>query len=346
MKWIYKISIVAPFLFLIFLLFAYGDSNLNLYFMEVDLYIYSRTVILIYVLIVAFLILCSTLRNPCCNGTVFELIYNLLSIQLFLLVVFAQYCLLVALSILPIGFLLVSIFAYVTKDKKYMKDKKQQKRVIARFLVLILSFLLTGPSAYCITTGKLKNQEYEGTEYVSSDATIIEIESRGSKEFYIDNASVFSPFFEEQWSTMSYEKKMDHIQRFVYFESVNLGITSPSVKATVMNRNTLGEYSLSEHEITINLSALCSKTEGKDVIQHLLHEIWHAYQNEIVKMTEWDNPITKTQFYYEVSTWKYNQEHYISPSMDYELYYEQPLEASAREFAENEIERILGVINL
>lgn len=59
----------------------------------------------------------------------------------------------------------------------------------------------------------------------------------------------------------------------------------------------------------------------------ITHELRHAYQHQAV-----DNPENFVVTEETIDVWETNFDNYISPSTDFDLYQEQPVEVDAREF--------------
>ena len=80
-----------------------------------------------------------------------------------------------------------------------------------------------------------------------------------------------------------------------------------------------------------------------DLVKTLLHETWHAEQHYIIENFPWESDMANNIYFEEVQAWRENDEGYYS-GIDYDKYEEQPLETSAREFAENEWKAIHELI--
>lgn len=79
--------------------------------------------------------------------------------------------------------------------------------------------------------------------------------------------------------------------------------------------------------IAIN-EMLLEDSDPREIILTDLHEIRHDFQNRAVNM-----PYSVDVDKETINLWKDNFDNYISPELDFEAYYKQPVEVDARTFA-------------
>lgn len=77
-------------------------------------------------------------------------------------------------------------------------------------------------------------------------------------------------------------------------------------------------------------------------METLCEEIYHAMEDYIVTNMNWNLSVIDTQYFQELCDWKENFENYTS--YDYDKYVSQPLEASAKKYAKEEINDHSGSI--
>ena len=70
----------------------------------------------------------------------------------------------------------------------------------------------------------------------------------------------------------------------------------------------------------------------------------HAWQDYLVDHINWEMDIFDNPYFDEIRRWKDNQAAYIQPGSDFSAYETQPVEASARTYAEEETDFILQYI--
>lgn len=144
----------------------------------------------------------------------------------------------------------------------------------------------------------------------------------------------------ENWDRSSVEERkqilqdyMDEVMRIYGLKHAN-GTINWDPKATYTpNSITWGYYSHMSHKVTLNERAL-SDSQGSwdsyDLLETVSHELRHAYQHEAV-----DHPTEYMVSDETIKSWKYNINHYISASTDYQGYRDQVIEVDARDFQVN-----------
>lgn len=78
---------------------------------------------------------------------------------------------------------------------------------------------------------------------------------------------------------------------------------------------------------------------GKESLKTLCEEIYHAMEDYLVTNMDWNLSVINTQYFQELCDWRENLDNYIWS--DYDEYIDQPIEASAKEYAEKEGNAIL-----
>lgn len=111
----------------------------------------------------------------------------------------------------------------------------------------------------------------------------------------------------------------------------------------------LGKYTLAQYDnvgntVYIDIESLAS-SEPSEIINSTAHEMYHAFQWYCIKNIDTESDAVKNLSYLsEIRNWKKNFSHYNNGYSDYDMYENQPLEVSAREYAEKETARIIGLI--
>ncbi len=117
-------------------------------------------------------------------------------------------------------------------------------------------------------------------------------------------------------------------------EYLGIGYFDVEVNTEKMPENRLAYYSPFTQDIYINYRYL-NETELENAIITILHELHHAYVYYTIETIDFDSPEVQNSFYYESARqWKANSENYISGSLSYDDYYNQPIERDARAHAE------------
>lgn len=120
-------------------------------------------------------------------------------------------------------------------------------------------------------------------------------------------------------------------------EAGRLGIPAVTLTTNKLPRFILSNYSREDGSIYIDVQHI--KNDPVDgVTRTVIHEVFHAYQNTLTKyLASLDSEFVENCAYFdEVRSWAENQDNYISGYSDFDSYREQPLEASANEYADSE----------
>ncbi len=154
-------------------------------------------------------------------------------------------------------------------------------------------------------------------------------------EGVVDAIGDLSSFDEINWNKMDIEARKEALIDLNNQISRIEGIEPCEVSFTPLESGLNGLHS--NGKIVLN-SDLVSKPENlSQAIETLAHETYHEYQIEAVHIPSLhSNPL-------EVKEWKENFENYLDPDIyGFEIYYEQPVERSAREYAREIKEDILS----
>lgn len=210
----------------------------------------------------------------------------------------------------------------------FYKRKINLKRVVNKILTLIIIMMyvisLINIFVPRLTSNNIEvniNQSYDLSEY----------------------SHVLIKFQEENWNNIGIKEKELAINELVQIEMIYLlGELDKALKVTlndIENQSLYGYYTYKDDMITLNTNALSNRLITIFVV---LHECYHRYQYELINVLE-DKMNTHFMMMREVKQWKEEYENYISASQNYEKYYNQHLEKSAREYAK---ERIYVYLNL
>lgn len=161
-------------------------------------------------------------------------------------------------------------------------------------------------------------------------------------EQQIDTVKKLQP---EIWKELSKEEKQDVLGVVRNIELRYLGINHPvELGFSVLEVNTLGSYRENLYQVLIDLHHL-DKSHADEVLHTLLHEMYHAYQHEQIKVLEYipeeyqellmfSNPIEYAE---EVAN-------YTDGDEDYFLYKMQSLELMANSYADNSVNEYYELI--
>ncbi len=344
-KFLVKSTILIPMAIIYIMLFC---KTLNIYIRQVDLYInFGRYIFLTVVFMIAWFTF-TPLSRSCRRGNVIEIMYNLIPAEFALMPMFWERHFVIALllAVLIIG-IEVKIAIFISKTYKkarcYPKLQKKCQNLFYRLSVMAIFLVYMIPSAISAIV-----YEFNSSEYFSSENIVLYIEddkkTSEENDVYKNNIELFKVFNEEKWKKYSIEEKITLIQNFADFESGILHIPRVIISTKKIDRYTLGRYDRENNAITVDVQHL-NNSDAKECINTISHEVFHAYQYQLVKNFDWDNEMSDTYFFEALKEWEKNQQNYKSAYIyGYEDYEEQAIEKSAREYAAQETEKIVKYV--
>lgn len=210
---------------------------------------------------------------------------------------------------------------------------------------------LTNSSNECVEAASLENVEalqsrYEGAEFVT------DLEMSENISNYLEGVEEIK---NENWQNLSLEQKEEVLNKI---EQHIAGIEHrPALKVELENlpERTLGYQNASEHKIALNSRYVGSSDPNlrKEVINTIIHEGRHAYQHYNVdvkcihesgaEVETWRENFYDSQYKYYQSTGQRIIIPYNDGSLhnvDFRLYYYQPVEIDARNFADDVMKRL------
>lgn len=349
MKIMSRLSIVAPVLFVV----AAFTTPLSLSVPEIGLFLDGANFRLLIVIVTIIWLSCSPLRKSCCNGSFTEILFNFVPIELIMLLSFAQWHFVIAVMVslvLIIGETV--IFVELRKDEHKHRITKRRHRkyqvVFQRVSVIALTVVFCLPCLLTICIHGIKSPEYEAQQEIieflffenddSIDTNCI------NENIYDKNNELWSCFEENRWKRASILEKISIIQKLVDFESDVLGVPTIPVTAGMIGALTLGAYDNETNEMWINTEHLAD-SPIEECIRTVCHETFHSQQYYLVKTIDWDNPAFQTAYFKQLRDWMENAQEYKSAWVyGFSQYENQPLEVTAREYAENETKIIMEKI--
>ena len=342
---IYKASIIVPLAMVFYSFiepFAFCVPEINLY-MET----WSSRVLIVMVTVVW--LCCSPFRRGTCNGTITELLFNIVPVEFVLMLVFAQWHFVIALLItLTVAAGEIALFRVLKKDeRKHKFSRKRHRRyrfafrrcsvlgvtVLCAVPCLLSVFVYGFESPAYMTTEELWNQLFSETE------VSVETEIQGNS--HEENIELWGYLQEKNWNRLSIQERITVIQELVDFESEALGIPTVPVTSAMIGMATLGAYDNESNQMWINTEHL-AKSSVQEVINTICHEVHHSYVDYLASTLDWNNPAMNSAYFTELKELRDSQESYKSAwSYGFDAYENQPLEVAAREYASEETARIM-----
>lgn len=344
----FKSSILIPIFMTYFVLL--GTPSLSI--IEVGLYLNWSQVLVLYISFTLMWLCCSPLRKSCCDGGVMEVVFNVIPVFVFSFLVFAQWHFYISL-ILMFGTIFFQIFTAIWLkvekcNKVYFKKHPNKYRIVnQRVALLNVAVFCAIPCFFSIFVYEIKPPTYKANDDLWS--TLFEnYDDESSKtengDIYAQNVNLLQYFSESQWSDLNIHEKIAIAQALVDFESERLKIPKVSIITLKMGAFTLGQYDSDSNEIKIDIEHLDNSSPA-DCITTICHETYHAAQFYILSNIDWANKVFQTSYFQELQQWHNNEKDYqqlFSSGLD--AYKNQPLEVSARTYAEKETEQILSYV--
>jgi len=158
-----------------------------------------------------------------------------------------------------------------------------------------------------------------------------------NKMSYVDSLNLLK---DNEWVRLSIQQKLAVMQsvenEVAHREGRPACNVSLFTEAPDKNENyTSGTYDIDTGKIGMNTYYLYTASP-EDSLRTILHEGRHGYQDSAVKGIIHHHPQS------EVNAWKHNMNHYIDGEKNIRAYYNQPVEADAREYADITTRQILA----
>lgn len=207
-----------------------------------------------------------------------------------------------------------------------------------------------------LETGEALNDPQENLEVLQSRLETTEIVTDlEMSEGIADYLETVEEIKFENWSKLSLEQKTEVLNRIEQHVASIEHRPALKVELEPMKPRTLGYQSASEHKIALNSMYVASNNPGvhREVLDTIIHEGRHAYQHYNVDVRNIHESGA------EVATWRENfydprYQYYHSTGqkiiipyndgsrhdVDFRLYYYQPVEIDARNFAKDVMNRL------
>lgn len=319
---------------------------------EIGLYMETWSSRVLIVMVTVVWLCCSPFRRGTCNGTITELLFNIVPVEFVLMLVFVQWHFVISLliTLILVGGE-IALFRALRKDeRKHKFSRKRHRRyqfVFRRCSVLGVAVLCTIPCLFSIFVYGFESPTYKATEelwnQLFSETETVE-EMYESDNMYEKNSELWGYLQEKNWNRLSIQERITVTQELVDFESDVLGIPTIPVTSAMIGTATLGAYDNESNQIWINTEHLAYSSVN-ECIQTICHEVYHSFQYYLVTTLDWNNPALQTAYFDELHSWLLNQGDYKSAWIyGFDEYENQPLEVAAREYAKDETLVILNYV--
>lgn len=280
----------------------------------------------------------SPLRASCCDGSWAEPLFNLVPAEVMLTLVFAQWhpwwCLFILVLLLTAESVLQ---VYLTAGRNTL-----QKCALA-----VLTIALAVP---CLMAGfvyRLRGPVFQAEADVMlrllpdtpEQAAAAEADAPSGEDLAL--LRCLGP---DRWDSFGITERITVMQGLAGLVSGDLGVPAPPVTAQSLPDSVLGQYDTETNEIWIDTGCLAGAPVDA-CIDTICHETFHAYQQYVVNGVDWDSDVTRSAYFDELRAWKENGENYAGALISgVEAYENQPLEAAARAYAQEQTQKLLSYI--
>lgn len=171
---------------------------------------------------------------------------------------------------------------------------------------------------------------YDGQEISAEEQSRLQQEAQ--QRFEKEYAPYFAKLNDEKWSQLPLSEREEVMQKVEQFEAEQSGRPEADFQTkAAMPMNSRGYYTRNDNTITQNREYTYANS-SQYALQNVLHEGRHAYQWDCVQNPQNHPEISDAQR----QAWENNFNNYISPKdvEDKSLYFNQPLEADARAYAQ------------
>lgn len=342
-RFIYRLGILLPIAFAIWYLY----DPFGLYIPGIRLTLRPSIFVGLIMGFFSLWILLVPHGEDCRDGTLFQLLYYAVPVELVLLLVFAQYHLLTAVLLVLLCLLLSGCFRLSLRREERRKGggpelRRLNRSVRRRFFILVTVCVLLTPSLLVLFRYGLDGLVIRGGGRLWVSGLVDPAEKYAVDREPSGGDALMRRFSAAAWEDSSLSQRVDALQLMVDYETRRLGIPELPVEAAQLDKYTLALYDDDAKLIQVDLANL-EEAGPERILYILLHEVFHAYQFCTVAAIDWDSAYAGSAYFDELRRWHGNMHEYIHGIDDYGAYKAQPLEASANEYAGDELLRLMSL---
>lgn len=169
-----------------------------------------------------------------------------------------------------------------------------------------------------------------GWNYCTKGSYLVAHQPVQENETFNQHLDEFSTLCLKEYDSLNFQERLDFFQKFVNDVAYEYGVPYPlSLGAAPLDGNVLGNYSSSIRSITLDIKHVM-EDECYDVMNTVLHEVYHAYQYCMVdlydKVASEDKELMLFHF---AKQYQYETDHYLYLTKIEGLYDELILEQMA-----------------
>ena len=335
---------ISPYAkYFLFLWIAWYPSR-DLYFRPFDVYMNKYLFLLIYFSICVLVSYCANKNKELSKMRWGRAAYDFLIVELFFFSLFAQHYVIVSILIV-VATVVFSIWFHCHIDMTCRRNRRKYHDRASAVVCLLLCFVLLVPSFIGIDkeyfSSSMTSDEWE--EFVASFKT--DYGGKADKDLFNKYDTVIDEL--ASWDKLSTNERVTLLNKVVLIEKENLGIEAADIVVIndKLGEYTCGYYSDEEKQICLNVSQISGKGL-QDNLRTVCHEVFHAYEHYVVETIDFDSEIVQNNYYYEnAREWRDNINKYVPAIVDYDMYSDQPLEADARQYADDRVAAYIERMN-
>ena len=219
-----------------------------------------------------------------------------------------------------------------------IRNRERYRQILARRIAKAgysaAGFLCGGLMIVMVSLGM---KALFGTGAVSSAVEPV-AKTNVQEQTIANNIETLCRLDEKVWNTLAAEEKLGVLQTVANIEQRYLGLPHElNVSADDMDKNTMGYYVDSTHQIVVNLDELLYGTSF-DLVKTVTHEAYHGYQHRLVEAyDEAGDDLKPLLIYYDASLYKSEFADYQDGSEDFFAYYAQDCETDARIYSNDAV---------
>lgn len=292
------------------------------------------------------------LRKRFLASAFWVLVYNCIPPALFLLLVFAQRQPIAAVYLFDFTIIIFALLRFSTVSEN--EDRRKRNRHLNRAhraTACLFLCLMVIPSAIAVFKYHMLSSEEEFSIRIANiqgGAMLDKITAVNDKNvIYAKYKSLYQDL--RNWNDLDTEARTGALAELVALECAVHGIhCDATVSVRKTEQGTLGYYDHQKREICISAS-LIHDADPERILTVVLHEYYHLYQHSICDLIRefggWDSRLAAARIFDEARVWQANFDLYLrSENVGFEAYELQPVEISARAYAQEELENIQQLI--
>lgn len=241
-----------------------------------------------------------------------------------------------SLSVLYFGLVVFQRITHKRYTKEIVQNRVKHALFGARTIIAVVLLCVTVPISLKCALG-------QGL-LVSGVDTKVEEDDTWSM---INNVETVVMLHEDNWQTLSLQERADVLAVCKNIELRYLGVYNKEVHLEVgdLDEGVLGIHNANENTIVIDIEHL-ENSDSKEVLKTLLHECKHAYDYQCVKAyNQLDDDYKRLQLFTNVAMYDEEFRTPVDSDKNFEEYYTQQCEISARNYSEVAVEEYFEFIN-